>query len=109
MYDVVNDIFFSSLLLKLFDFKFESLQIELVIILWMVFYYCIFCVGIKVNEFKEEFKKIDIQVNFRKIVELKWDIYFKLLKENLSYFLEEKKKNLIFYDIYWCVKELIYE
>lgn len=109
MYDAVNDILLSSLSLKLFDPKFESLQIESVIILWMVLHYRIFCAGIKVNELKEEFKKIDIQANFRKIAESKWGIYSKSLKENLSHFPEEKKKNPISYDTYWRAKELTYE
>nr|XP_034308692.1 uncharacterized protein LOC117683513 isoform X1 [Crassostrea gigas] len=108
MYDAMNDILLSSLSLKLFDPKFESLQIESVIILWMVLHYRIFCAGIKVNELKEEFKKIDIQANFRKIAESKWDIYSKSLKENLSHFPEEKKKNPISYDTYWRAKELTY-
>lgn len=109
MYDAVNDILLSSLSLKIFDPKFESLQIESVIILWMVLHYRIFCAGIKVNELKEEFKKIDIQANFRKIAESKWGIYSKSLKENLSHFPEEKKKNPISYDTYWRAKELTYE
>lgn len=108
MYDAVNDILLSSLSLKLFDPKFESLQIESVIILWMVLHYRIFCAGIKVNELKEEFKKIDIQANFRKIAKSKWDIYSKSLKENISHFPEEKKKNPISYDTYWRAKELTY-
>lgn len=109
MYDAVKDILLSSLSLKIFDPKFESLQIESVVILWMVLHYRIFCAGIKVNELKEEFKKIDIQAHFRKIAESKWDIYSKSLKENISCFPEGKKKTPLTYDTYWRSKEVTYK
>lgn len=109
MYDVVNDILFGSYFFLLFDVEIEFLRIELVMILWMVLYYWMFCEGIKVDELIDDFKKFDMKLYFRKIVGRKWDVYLIVLSENISYFFLVKKRSFLIFDSNWFVKELIYK
>lgn len=109
MYDVVNDILFGSYFFLLFDVEIEFLRIELVMILWMVLYYRMFCEGIKVDELIDDFKNFDMKFYFRKIVGRKWDVYLIVLSENISYFFLVKKRSFLIFDSNWFVKELIYK
>lgn len=84
MYDVENDILFCSneILLFLF-FSDYCLNFKVVLIFWLVFYYRMFCFGLKLvdlyilNKWK---------LNFKVFVDFKWEIYLILLKDFVFFF-----------------------
>jgi hypothetical protein len=82
MYDSVNDILLGSKPSKLFDDK-KCLYVQPVIILWLVLHYREFSHGISVQDADVD---VDFKSSFKERAGPKWDVYSRLLKENVSFF-----------------------
>jgi hypothetical protein len=80
MYDSMNDILVGSYPSKLFHDKMR-LRTESVVVLWLVLHYGEFCQEIPITDYNG-----DCRSHFKERAGKKWDVYSKLLKENVSSF-----------------------
>ena len=80
LYDSVNDILVGNFPLKLFDND-KSLYTESVVVLWLVLHYREFCQEILLTDNNGDFHS-----HFKERAGTKWDVYTRLLKENVSSF-----------------------
>jgi hypothetical protein len=95
MYDSVNDVLVGCFPMRLFSSTVESLNIDSVIILWMVLHYRMFCKGIEFDKVAGNLKGFDFRSHFREKAGTKWDVYTTSLRENVGYFPPLKAKNLL--------------
>jgi hypothetical protein len=80
MYDSAKDILVGSFPSKLFHDE-RFLRTESVVVLWLVLHYRDFCQEIQITD-----NNGDFQSHFKERAGNKWDVYSKLLKENVSSF-----------------------
>ena len=85
MYDSENDILVCSPSLPIFDEQ-MSLKTVSIVMLWLVLHYRKFSEGIQVDRFADDFNDIDFKSHFKEKAGTKWDVYARLLKENVSSF-----------------------
>lgn len=85
MYDVVNDVLLCSNFIDLFNVNVDGYFFsEVVVILWFVLYYRIFCCGLY---FKDNVEVEIFKLNFYSLIKEKWNVYTKYLKSCVSCFL----------------------
>ena len=103
MYDSVNDILVGSRPSKLFDDE-TLLRTESVVVLWLVLHYREFCQGIKISD-----RYGDCQSHFRERARNKWEVYSKLLNENVSSFPTVAERVELNQDLFDCSVEVKYQ
>jgi hypothetical protein len=103
MYDSVNDILVGSRPSKLFHDE-TPLRTESVVVLWLVLHYQEFCQGIQIAD-----SNGDCQSHFRERAHDKWEVYSKLLNENVSSFPTVAERVELNQDLFDCSVEVKYQ
>ena len=83
MYDAENDVLLCSNNIKLFVHDEFCFKPGILIIIWMVLHYRMFCRGLSVKTIP---KLHGYRSHFRELAESRWDIYTTLLRSNVSSF-----------------------